>query len=585
MQLRNGVVWSILCGVVFGLATDPARGVTVTLTYEDSCTAMGALSNDDGDAFSVLQMSQGGVPSKPYISTPFPGGDRYAHYRRAIAEFSLTPMRQVSGEPNAVASAALRFYFDDVIFPGSSPNPWTTQDFTVELYVDTADGAVSGTDPNDLDPAAVGQDDDDWAGPAIADWHFQAGDAAALVAGQPIVGIYGPDEPFPARFGDAELQVYGMIGFEVDVTGVLGQAIGDPNVRYLGFRWISNMADGYWTSMDPAGHLPSLVVEMTADEPLRFVLTSSDTGPVTGDQHRGRPYHVFNDANDEAIYLTAPDAGGGGHSPDAQVTWPRADGVIDWEVFTDPNRASERPEAVVYDSTGGLRYVYQDVQTQEYVLIADENEVPAGSEKVYYQEWSSDRPLSFGNWGPAAGSNIDRQYALLTEFKLERPGWYGLDPNHLVLAHIELTIDRIVDMSLGGNSMALLPSVLYVNSFTGDGVVGRFENAQEDFGRIDQVNADTALWLTIDGSPKGTPITDFSLSWYKLVDPGLGEPFTVTVDVTGSVRRLLSEQAAFAGFALSASPDGEFALASVDLVDDVRNKTYLPRLILQTTLE
>ncbi len=37
----------------------------------------------------------------------------------------------------------------------------------------------------------------------------------------------------------------------------------------------------------------------------------------------------------------------------------------------------------------------------------------------------------------------------------------------------------------------------------------------------------------------------------------------------------------FAGFVLSCSPDGEFCLASVDLVDDVNGKAYLPRLVLK----
>lgn len=72
-------------------------------------------------------------------------------------------------------------------------------------------------------------------------------------------------------------------------------------------------------------------------------------------------------------------------------------------------------------------------------------------------------------------------------------------------------------MSLGGNHMALLPSLFYVNSFAGDGIVGRFENAQADFARIDHENADVSAPLTMDGTPKGTPITAFSLSWYKLV--------------------------------------------------------------------
>lgn len=577
---RYGVLGVVLVAVLAG----PVQAVTVTLTYDDSCTAMASLSDDDGDGYSAVQMGHGGVPSKPYISTPFPEAGTYTHDRRAIAEFSLSPLRWVSTEPNAVQSAVLRFYFDDVIYPGLSPKPWTTQDFTLELYTETADGIVDGTDANDLDFASPGFESDDWAGKVLQSWRFVAGAEGPFTPGQAVVGMYGPDEPYPARFGDDELMIYGMIGFEVDVTSLVAQMIEDPNVWYLGFRWISNTPGGYWTSMDPAGHLPTLIVEMKAPKPLRFVLTSSDTGPVTGDQHSGRPYHVFNDPNDEAVYLTAREWTGS-HSPELKVTWPIPDGILEWDVFTDPSRTSRRPEAIASAADGSPLHVYWNAVHEEYALITDENDVPEGFEKVYYQEWSSDLPLSLGNYGRVPGATADVQHALLTEFKMERPSWYGLDPNHLVSARIELTIDRVVDMALSGNNMALLPSTLYVNCFAGDGVVGRFENAQADFERIDHEGADVAVWLTMDGTADGTPITDFALSWFRLVDPGLGEPYTLTIDVTESVRQLLGEGADFSGFALSCSPDGEFCLASVDLVDDVRGKAYLPALVLETSLQ
>ncbi len=573
------MVWILLA-----MAGSPARSVTVTLTDSDSCVVMGALSNDDGDAFSIVQMGHGGVPSKPYISTRYPSPGTYDHDRRAIAEFSLDPMRRVSTESNAVRSATLTFYFDDVIWPGLSPNPWTTQDFTLELYTETANGRLDGSDADDLDAKLGGQGPDDWASQAIRSWRFLAGVTGPLQAGQKIVGMFGPDELFPARFGDDELMIYGMIGFEVDVATEVAAALADSSLSHVGFRWIANTRDGHWTSMDPKGHLPALTVEMIAGEPLCFALQSSDIGPITGDQHSGRPYHLFNDAEDEAIYLTVREWSGG-HSPIPRVTWPLPDGIIEWGVFTDPNGLSSRPEVVTYAADGSPRYVYWDSKKKDYVLLADESNVAEGQEKLRYEEWSSDLPLNLGNYGRAAGTAADMQNVLLTEFKLERPGWYGLDPNALVSARIELTIDRVVDMSLSGNNMALLPSMLYVNGFAGDGVVGRFENAQADFERIDHENADVSVPLTMDGTATGTPITDFSLSWYKLVEPGLGEPFTVMIDVTESVKRLLAEGALFAGFVLSCSSDGDFCLASVDLVDDVRGRVYLPKLVLQTSLQ
>jgi hypothetical protein len=211
--------------------------------------------------------------------------------------------------------------------------------------------------------------------------------------------------------------------------------------------------------------------------------------------------------------------------------------------------------------------------------------VPQGCEKVYYAEQTGSSPLNIGNNGVPAGGHADRQQVLLAEFNLMRPKRYGLDPNHLVSARVELTIDRIVDMSLGGNNMALLPTAMRVNAYNGDGVLNLFENAQADFERIDYEVADALAWLTIEGTVDGTPITDFALSWYKLVDPGLGEPFMLSLDVTEAVRERLAEGAGFGGFVFSCSPDGEYCLASVDLVDTVNGKTYLPALVIETDLQ
>jgi hypothetical protein len=241
------------------------------------------------------------------------------------------------------------------------------------------------------------------AGGAIESWRFRADATGPFVAGQAVVGIYGPNEPYPAQFGDDQLMIYGMIGFEVDVTERLIEAMADPNVTHVGFRWISNTPDGYWTSMDPAGYLPTLSVDMKADEPLVFVLTSSDTGPVTGDQHSGRPYHVFNDANDEAVYLTAREWTGS-HSPESNVSWPRPDGILEWDVFADPNGGSGRPEVITYDAAAELRYAYWDAARNKYVLLADETDIPEGLAKLYYEEWSSDLPLSLGNYGRVPGA-------------------------------------------------------------------------------------------------------------------------------------------------------------------------------------
>jgi hypothetical protein len=580
---RTKLLLSILCAIILSAGAGSAHGLTVTLVDGDPCVIMGSLIDGDGDQLSKPATGHGGRLSKPYISTEYPVTVRYAHPRRGIAEFALKALREVSTESNNVVSAKLRFYFDDVVFPDDSAAPWTTQDFIVETYTDTANGSIDGADANDADATITGEGIDDWQGDILQSWHFQAGDVNGLATGNPVVGIYGPNEPFPAEFDDDKLTIFGIIGFEVDVTQVVKDILVDPNMSHLGFRWVSKTEGGFWTSMDKKGYLPSLSIDMVADEPLSFRLQSTDAGETVG-SHGGRPYHIFNSPEDEAIYLTVSEWQGG-HFPDSEVTWPIADGIINWDVFTDPNRSSDRPEAVTYDSQGNTLYVYWNPDNEDYVLIADENDVPDVLEKVYYSEEIGNGTLNMGNNGIPSGGYTDRQQVLLSEYNLMRPGRYGLDPNNLVSARIELTIDRVVDMSLSGNNMALLPSLLFVNAYSGDGILNLFENAQADFERIDHETADAEIWLTIDGTADGDPITDYSLSWYKLVDPGLDEELSISIDVTDAVRQLLQDDAAFAGFVCSCSDDGEFCLASVDLVDTINGVTYLPTLILETNLQ
>ena len=560
------------------------QAVTVTLTYDDPCAPMGALSNNDRDASALVAGGMGG-PSLPYISTAFFGGGHSAD-RRGIAEFALEPLRDVALDPILVDSAVLRFFFDDVIFPGNSPEPYTTQDFTVECYIDTANGILDGGDPDESDPAVGAEGADDWTGEIIASWHFKAGPVQGVTAGNTIVGIYTPDEAYPEKFDDDKLNIFGMIGFEIDATEALRTVMADETVTHIGVRWINNSPGGYWTSMDPKGYLPTLTVDLPVAGPLVFALQSTDGGEVTGNaNHGGRPYHVFDDVDDEAIYLTVGEWIGG-HDPTATGwIWPTQDGTIDWDTFTDPNRFLDQPEAVTTDTEGNPLYVYYDGLEDTYVFVAHEATVEPGLEKVYYETQIGNGTLNIGNNGPLSDNQTDRQHVLLSEFTLTRPGRYGLDPNTLVSATLELTIDRIIDMSHNGNNMALLPTALFVNTYAGDGILNDFNNAQADFDRIDHDRADAKVWLTLDGTPDGVPITDYALSYYRLVDPGLDELFTLELDVTEAVRSLLAGGADYAGFVLSCAGDGDFTLASVDLVDTVNGVNYLPTLILETNLQ
>jgi hypothetical protein len=563
-------------------APDPV--VTLRLTDGDPGVLTGSLDDTDQDQTSQISMSPFGTPSKPYIST-ISMGTFYARERRALAEYSLEALRKASENPQAIQSASLTFYFDDVIFPDDSPLPYTTQAFAIELFTDTANVAFDASDPNDTDAQILGTGLDDWSGGVIQRWEFQAGQVdVPLVPGNDIMGIFGPDESYPANYGDDELALFGMIGFRVDVTEQIRTLYADPYTRTVGFRWINLSEGGFWTSMDPEGFLPTLEVSLNPDAPLVFTMQSDDKDAIVPDDSGrlspliGRPYHQIDGPNDTGIYLTVNDWQGG-HDPDEQVTWPLSDGIINWPVFSDPNHTLDAEPALTAEG----KSVYWDEDLNDYILAGPEDTVAGGLEKVYYLDHYYDSTLLLANNGIPTGGSADRQYALLCEFSLAEAQRWQLDPNALTSARLELTIDRVIDMSLQGNREALLPALLFVNAYDGDGLLDTFENVQTDFERIDHANADLVMFLTMDQTETGPPITDLALATYRLVDPGLGTHFVYEIDVTELVRQHLATESPFTGFALSCSGDGAFVVGSLDDVDVEHSISYLPKLVLETS--
>ena len=313
-----------------------------------------------------------------------------------------------------------------------------------------------------------------------------------------------------------------------------------------------------------------------------FILQSNDTNEISGD-HGGRPYHVFNEG-DEAVYITVSDWQGG-HDPDDHNAWPISDGFINWPTIDDPNGTTGRPEVYNVDSKGQIQYVYYNKTSGGYELYSSPDLSTESLVKQVYQEWENNGALNFGNNGLPSGGIADRQNAIVTEFDLNRPYLEGLNSENLISAYLEITIDRVVDMTLSGHNTSVIPSKMYVNAFAGDGIVGIYENAQADFDRIDHENADAEVWLTLDGKESGMSVTDFALSWYKLVDPGEGLPFTFQIDITDSLLDRLKDNVDFAGYTLSGSPDGDFTLASFDLVNNSTGDNYLPKLIITANVE
>ncbi len=323
-----------------------------------------------------------------------------------------------------------------------------------------------------------------------------------------------------------------------------------------------------------------LMANVSFAEIMEFSLQSSDTSEPTG-SHGGRPYQTFDGPNDEAIYITASDWQGG-HDPDRIDVWPKSDGFVTWDIFADPNGTTDRPPVHTYNSNNELMYLYLNTVNGEYELHSSPYAATETLHKMHYNETKEDGTLNFGNNGVPADGTADRQHALITEFKLERPYLAGMKKENLISAYVEITIDRVIDMTLSGQNMSLIPSQLFVNSFSGDGIINIYENVQADFDRIDHANADTFVWLTIEGTENGMYITDYSLAYYKLIDPGLGLPYSFWIDVTDSVLAMLEADADYAGFVFSGSADGEYTLASTDLVDA---ENYLPKLIITADVE
>ena len=246
-NLRN----YLLAALVLAAGTSAVNASTLVQTYGDAGVVMGALQDNDQDGYSEISMGHTG-PALPYISTYQPAG--HPGIRRAIAEYTLSDIRSSDG----LTSSVLSFYFDDSIYETSSTNPWITQSFTLEAYVISADGVLSSSDTDDTNAAVTGSGLDDWASDTIASWTFTAGETGPYTFGNEIVGIYGPEDLYPAQYGDDQFNLYGMIGFEVDVTSVIATLLEETEAEYIGFRWIANDEEGYWTSMDPDGYLPTL---------------------------------------------------------------------------------------------------------------------------------------------------------------------------------------------------------------------------------------------------------------------------------------------------------------------------------------
>lgn len=264
MKMKSTKMMLIAALAAVVMCAGNAQAAAITQTYGDDSVTMGAVTDNDLDGTSAVATGHGGTPALPSISTHFES-ESHSSYRKAIAEYSLSEIKAVSTDSADIQSSTLQFFFDDVVFPGNSPEAWTTQSFTLEVYTATANGVLDGSDTDDDDNSVGGTGLDDWSGASVASYTFTAGEYGAYTLGNEIVGIYSPTDLYPAEYGDDQFNLYGMIGFEVDVTSIIAALVTNGSSDYIGFRWTQNDAGGYWTSMDSADYLPTLTTTVVPE--------------------------------------------------------------------------------------------------------------------------------------------------------------------------------------------------------------------------------------------------------------------------------------------------------------------------------
>ncbi len=267
---KNVLVLLIL--LTFSAALNAA---TIVQTQGDNGLAMGSLIDIDEDGSSSIAST-----SSLYIGSTYAGITYQDHYssafRRAVTEIPLASIKDISTNSVDIVASTLNFYFDDVIFASKMPDPVTSQNFTLEIYTSTANGIIDAADGDDTNASIGATGIDDWGSTGIASYTFTASSDATYSTSGGVMGVYGPDEYYPAGMGDAELMLYGNIGFEVDVTDIISSLVGDNSVDYIGFRWLQIEPGGYWTSMDGANYLPTLTTQVVPEPAtMAFILGGS----------------------------------------------------------------------------------------------------------------------------------------------------------------------------------------------------------------------------------------------------------------------------------------------------------------------
>ena len=211
--------------------------------------------------------------------------------RRSVFEYDLAAIRSVSAAPADVLDASFSLVFDDALFADTGDRDRLVNSFALEVYTDSADGALVGLTDSTGDGVNT-----DFDGGAIATLAFEAD--AAVTAADFVDGttsffsgaIDGPTVSYFDDFGDADL-ANGFVGFDIDVTSAIAGLVGDTSVSHVGFRLLSTeteFEDNAFSSLDAPGFGPNLVVEVASSVPEPSSVTLLISALVLGAARRKR---------------------------------------------------------------------------------------------------------------------------------------------------------------------------------------------------------------------------------------------------------------------------------------------------------
>ncbi|MEM8875895.1 MAG: hypothetical protein AAGD32_16730 [Planctomycetota bacterium] len=270
-----------------------ASSVDVVYDVETRASTFGGVPFFTGNGYIGGMSLDNLDPSDPSFQSGFVihndvSNPQYGATRRTNVEVDLGRVRSFSTDPADVLDATFDFFIDDAVFGSRAAAERIVSSFKLELYTDTANGAIT----NEPDADGVNSDYDggvigslDFIGreytleelnqeipisQGFIDFVPPVDDPGATfeLVGPGIVyeGVIGGSSiEYPSNYGDPAFDARGFLGFSVDVSNIVADLVDDTSVSHLGFRLLTEVDDIPYTSLDRAGFEPSLTVSVVPE--------------------------------------------------------------------------------------------------------------------------------------------------------------------------------------------------------------------------------------------------------------------------------------------------------------------------------